>query len=346
MQKQIEITQPGNLLDNKGKLTKVGWSRQPLLHTNLEKANFYWFKPLQFLRVKRWDYYAIFSPERFFSATVADLGYAGNVFAYTVDFLNKTLHEVTLVLPLSKGIEIPNDSTSGSTTYQSDTVNMSFNVMDGNHRLLVDWPGFDGEKALKMDVTLKEKPDHESMVIVIPIGEKRFYYNRKTNCMPAEGVVHYGEETIHLSADKCLGSLDWGRGVWEYSSFWNWASASGFLKDGRSIGLNIGEGFGDTSNATEDCFVLDGNIHKLGKVPYNYSSGDYMKDWIFRDEEGRIDLTFTPFLDRPAETHLLVIDSVVHQMFGHYNGTLMTEDGEKVIVENLIGFAEEHKARW
>ena len=112
------------------------------------------------------------------------------------------------------------------------------------------------------------------MTIVIPIGQKRFYYNRKINCMPAAGYIQYGDWHEELAPDRCLGSLDWGRGVWEYRSFWNWASASGFLPDGRRIGLNLGCGFGDLSRATENCLILDGRIHKLGQVRFDYHSGE------------------------------------------------------------------------
>ena len=90
---QTEITTPGPLLDQQGNLTQVGWSRQPHLDCNLEQANFYagLKHPWQFLRLKRWDYYAFFTPRRFFSATIADLGYAGNLFVYTLDFETKEL---------------------------------------------------------------------------------------------------------------------------------------------------------------------------------------------------------------------------------------------------------------
>jgi hypothetical protein len=36
----------------------------------------------------------------------------------------------------------------------------------------------------------------------------------------------------------------------------------------------------------------------------------------------------------------------VHQMFGRYSGTIKSDVGEILSVENLIGFAEEHHARW
>ena len=66
---QTELTTVSPLLDEHGNLSQVGWSRQPLLDCNLEKAHFYALRPLQRFRIKRWDYYAVFTPRRFFSAT-------------------------------------------------------------------------------------------------------------------------------------------------------------------------------------------------------------------------------------------------------------------------------------
>jgi hypothetical protein len=186
------------------------------------------------------------------------------------------------------------------------------------------------------------------MNITIPIGRagKRFYYNRKINCMPATGTIRYGGVTETLDPATCLGSLDWGRGVWEYQSYWNWASASGFLPDGRTIGLNLGCGFGDLSKAGENAFILDHRIHKLDLVNFDYTSGDYMQPWKFTDTESRLNLVFTPFKERLAKTNLGIITSQVHQMFGRYNGTAITDEGEPVHIKDLIGFAEEHHARW
>jgi hypothetical protein len=184
------------------------------------------------------------------------------------------------------------------------------------------------------------------MNLTIPIGENRFYYNRKINCMPAEGLLRYGDVYEELKPVECVGSMDWGRGVWEYRSYWNWASASGFLPNGRTIGLNLGCGFGDTTAATEDAFILQGRIHKLSAVKFEYSSQDYMKPWRFTDQEGRLNLEFTPFKERVARTNLGVIFSEDHQVFGRYHGQAITGEGEVIQIEDLVGFAEEHHARW
>ena len=52
------------------------------------------------------------------------------------------------------------------------------------------------------------------------------------------------------------------------------------------------------------------------------------------------------FQDRVARTALVVIDSEVHQMFGRYAGSIRLDDGQEMVVRDLVGFAEEHHARW
>jgi hypothetical protein len=343
---QNELTQPGALLKPDGSLAQVGWARQPLLDCNLESARFYTLRSLQRLRIKRWDYYAVFSPQRFFSATIADLGYAGNLFVYTMDFATGELHEEGIVVPFANGLDLPRNSDSGDSRFTNQQLRLAFSLHPGRRHLSVSWPAFHGGRGIQAEIDLTCPPEYESMAIVIPIGEKRFYYNRKINCMPASGKVCYGDVVDHLDPATCSGSLDWGRGVWEYSSFWNWASTSGYLPDGRRVGFNLGCGFGDLSQAGENALILNNRIHKLSEVKFDYTSGDYMKPWKFTDRDSRLDLTFTPFKDRTAETNLGVIHSLVHQMFGRYNGTATSDQGEVIQVRDLIGFAEEHHAKW
>jgi hypothetical protein len=343
---QNELTRPGPLLDPDGRLAQVGWSRQPLLDCNLENARFYALRAFQRLRIKRWDYYAVFTPRHFFSATIADLGYAGNIFVYAMDLASSGLHEEGLVIPLGRGIRLPSNSTEGESHFENKQARLDFRAGPESRSVSVSWPAFHGGRGIRADLTLACPPGCESMNIVIPIGARRFYYNRKINCLPVHGTLQYGDAHEDLNPRTCIGSLDWGRGVWEYKSFWNWASASGFLPDGRTIGLNLGRGFGDLSAAGENALVLGNRIHKLEQVEFGYTSGDYMKPWKFTDERGRLNLTFTPFKDRLAQTNLGIIFSEVHQMFGRYAGTAVADDGEVVRISDLPGFAEEHHARW
>ena len=55
-------------------------------------------------------------------------------------------------------------------------------------------------------------PEHESMTIVIPIEEKRFYYNRKINCLPAEGSCTMGISRSTLAPRYLPGFAGLGAG--------------------------------------------------------------------------------------------------------------------------------------
>jgi hypothetical protein len=340
--RQQEIVDPSPLLDDHGALRQRGWARNPLLDSNLESAHFYRYgRRLQRFRIKRWDYYGATFPGGYFSATLADLGYAGQAFVYMVDFAANTYVEETITIPFARGITLPRNSDSGRSAWQGKRAVISFDVVGTTRTVTVDWANFGGE-PLRADMTFDASG--ESTVVVIPIGERRFYYNRKINCMPVGGTIRVGRRLTQLDPTVTSGTLDWGRGVWEYDSFWVWASTSGFTADGRRVGMNMGFGFGDSTAATENTLILDGRIHKLAGIEFAYDDTDFKRPWTMQSE--RVDLTFTPLLERTAKTNLLLIRSEVHQMFGHYSGTVVDDDGTEIVVENLTGWAEEHRARW
>ena len=183
---QIELTQPSPLLKPDGTLAQVGWSRQPILDCNLEAAHFYSLRFLQRLRIKRWDYYAVTSPTHFFSATLADLGYAGQAFIYLIDFTTGEYHEATLTLPFSRGINLPRNSTAGDSTFDNGKVRLAFRHKTEGRHLSVVWPNFAG-KDLMADLTLRLTSDHESMTIVIPMNSARPLLLQPQDQLPAGG---------------------------------------------------------------------------------------------------------------------------------------------------------------
>lgn len=344
---QRELKGEGPLLLADGALADVGWARQPLLDCNLEAVAFYpSFRFLQRFRVKRWDYYAVTTPTHFFAFTLAHLGYLGTAFTYVMDLESGHYHEESVIVPLGRGIELPRNSTAGESSFSSKRVQMRFSIESDQRRIVAHWPRFEG-KGLSADFRLALPPEHESLVIVIPIRGKRFYYNRKINCMSASGTIDYAGRRFELQPQTCLGNLDWGRGVWEYNSFWVWNSASGFdPASGRRIGLNLGFGFGDTTAATENALIVDGRIHKLGHVDFAYNPRDFKEPWRIASRDGRLALLFTPFFQRDAKTNLAIINSEMHQILGRYTGTVRTDGGETLCLDGLTGFVEEHHARW
>jgi hypothetical protein len=343
---QNEITAKDKLLDDRGFLKHKGYSKFPVLEYNPANIRVYPLSFLNRLRLKEWDYYGLTTRDFYFSSTVANIGYAGLAFVYFIDFHEKKMTEETILVPLGKGCRLPRSSESGDIHFDHAKAELLFERRDESRAISVSWPGFANGKGISARLEARQPLELESITVATPIGKNRFYYNQKINCMPVEGKIVFGDRQFDLSPENALATLDWGRGVWDYSSFWVWASASGFLPNGSTVGLNMGKGFGDLSRATENCFFIDGKMTKLEWVQIDYDSADFMKPWTFATKDGRLDLVFEPFFDRVAKTNLLIITSQVHQLFGKYSGTLVTDDGEQTHVQDLIGWAEEHQAKW
>ena len=144
--------------------------------------------------------------------------------------------------------------------------------------------------------------------------------------------------------------LDWGRGVWTYKNTWYWGSASGQV-DGVPFGWNIGYGFGDTRAASENVLFYNGKAHKLSQVVFHIpmkddGTEDYMKPWTFSSDDGRFEMDFVPVLDRKSKTTVAVIESDQHQVFGHFTGKAVLDDGTIIDVKDFFGFAEKVKNKW
>ena len=159
----------------------------------------------------------------------------------------------------------------------------------------------------------------------------------------------FGDLRHNFKAENTLGVLDWGRGVWTYSNTWYWSSLNAY-QNGHRIGFNLGYGFGDTSNASENMFFYDGEAYKLTDVVFNIPKDEngkheFMKPWTFTSSSGDINLTFEPIIDRHANTNALIIQSNQHQVFGYFSGTIKVNDQE-IKLDKLLGFAEMVKNRW
>ncbi|MCC6156674.1 MAG: DUF2804 domain-containing protein [Deltaproteobacteria bacterium] len=341
---QHEITAPGPLLGPDGRLREAGYARRALLDYNPDHLRVLPGRALTRLRLKEWDYYGVTTDDFFFSAAVSHAGYAGVIFAYLIDFREGVQYEDTLVTPLGAGCALPRTARAGDVVFSRGGVKMEFAREPNRRTLRVGWPSFAKGRGLAAEWSIDCADDDDSIVMATPIAPRHFYYNEKIPAMPARGYAVLGGR--RYASDAGLATLDWGRGAWPYRTYWNWASASGRLGDGRRFGLNLGEGFGDLSKATENCFFLDGRMTKLASVPFDYTSGDFMKPWRFRDDAGRFELTMTPIFDRVTITNLVILSSGVHQVFGRYEGFVVTDAGERVAIRDVIGWAEEHHARW
>ena len=342
---QHEITRAIPLLDGRGNLTEPGFAKRllPVYDRTKVKGGF--------ARLKEWDYYYVGNDRFGVALTIADNSYMG---LDSVSFLSftGTPWEITKspmsVFPMGK-TNLPPTSASGVTAHSGKQHSMTFTVEGGKRRLQAKMEDFKDGQPIEIDVTLTGEPE-ESMVICTPFEKKaHFYYNQKINCMRASGTVKLAGEVFTFDPADSFGVLDWGRGVWTYHNTWYWGSASG-LADGVDFGFNIGYGFGDTSAASENMLFYAGKAHKLSQVTFNIpmkdGEEDYLTPWMFTSDDGRFEMDFVPVINRASCTDVGLIKSDQNQVFGRFTGTAILDNGTKLQVRDLFGFAEKVENKW
>jgi len=333
---------PGELLDARGHLVERGWARREARTYSRAAIRAPWF------RIKEWDYYCVLAGDYGIAMVVADNGYMGLLGTTWFDFTAPQAIEESIVTALPRGrMKLPESADRGDTVQHHPKIDIAFRHEPGGRRLTLDCPGFGKGRGLKGELLLSQPP-MDRMVIATPFPDapRAFYYNQKINCMPAEGAIIVGGERFDFDPASAFGVLDWGRGVWTYDNVWYWGSASG-LAGGRPFGFNIGYGFGDTSAASENMVFVDGRAHKLDQVTFHIPEGTYDgAPWTFTSNDGRFEMTFEPIIDRNGSVDLKILRSIQHQVFGRFSGQVVLDDGSRLEVKDLLGFAEEVKNRW
>ena len=334
----------GPLLDNKGNLCEAGFSFRMVKEYDRNKIK------ARKTRIKEWDYYYIGNNNYGVALTIDDNYLYGLGSVSILDFNKKEYITKSSMKFLTKGkIGFPSDSSKGDITWQDKNYYLHF-VNENKKRVLdVKIKEYTEGEPFEAHFELEEIMD-DSMVIATPFNKnKHFYYNEKKNCMKAKGYYKYENQVIEFNDKDTRAILDWGRGVWTYKNTWYWSGLSG-ISNGKEVGFNLGYGFGDTSNASENMLFYDKKAYKLNDVEFIIPKDKkgkylYLEPWKIKSSDGSIDLDFKPILDRNDDTNLLILKSLQHQVFGVFNGTIKV-DGVEAKIENVISFAERVTNYW
>lgn len=342
--KQTEYTSPTPLLGEGGTLLSPGWARNNVFQYDRDKVK----HPL---RRKEWDFYQISDGRYMAQISFANISLGGYASAVLVDLREgKTLSSV--MAPFAGGKDkyvlpprgdAPNDVcfTVGKAHFETHTTEFSRTVRFQMGEVRCEF---------QMDIA----PGLENITTVLPFKgfPDRYFMTTKQNCLPTEGSYQIGKETYVFSRESAFCVLDWGRVCTPYSLVWYWGNGSTWLTDGAGekhlFGFEITWGIGDESNATETCLFYDGKAHKIGAVDVaDFPKPDkYMEPWRFVSEDGRFDLTMTPFYDHHSDLNLLAARMHSHQVHGLWNGSVTLDDGKVLEVRDMYAFCEYVENRW
>ncbi|HTO01004.1 MAG TPA: DUF2804 domain-containing protein [Microthrixaceae bacterium] len=361
-----EITSPVDLCTPNGDALNPearGWSRRPLHRANFQGG---WG------RTKRWDYWAVLAGDMVFGLVYADVDYLGLASVWWGDLATQRSGGTDVAIPLSKGISLP--EISGTAPLSFKNKKLSLNIVDepgsadgpgpdgnagpdenydGNShgpttRITAEWTESGGVPAT-FDFTIRRPAGHESLNVVIPWSDTRFNFTTKDQGLPTTGFFTLGDVSTQIGGpgSPAWGVLDVGRGRWPYSTIWNWGGGAGVATTGEMVGIQFGAKWTEGTGFTENGITVDGRLHKIGReLSWDYSWDDPMEPWHVSDSQGALDLTLTPRFDKYGKTNALALRTEVHQVFGTWSGTVVSDDGRKIQIEDAQGFAEESRNRW
>jgi len=336
-----ELTEPVDLcLPDGGPLNPAarGWSRHPLHRANLDGGD-----PG---RNKRWDYWAVLGGDVVVSCVYADIDVLGLADVWWAEPATGRSGGAGILAGPGM-LRLP--QRCGTADLEVDHDGLALRIAAENAegtRLSASWTEADGRPG-SFDIRVARPEGLESVNVVVPWSDDTFNFTSKQVARPAVGHLRVGDDEFAIGAGSdAWGVLDVGRGRWPSSLTWNWGAGSG-RADGTVVGLQFGARWTEGTGATENGFLLDGRLTKLGReLTWSYEWEDPTAPWSIEDPGGQLSVVLTPVHDKYTRTGGDDLGSEVHQVFGTYAGRVTDDDGRTVEFRGIPGFAEEARQRW
>lgn len=285
------------------------------------------------------------------SSVYSDVDHLGLADVYWADLVTGDSGGHGIVARGAEGIDLPEMPGTAPLRVRRDGLDLAITDDDVSTHLRAAWTERDGRPG-RLDVTVALPPGHESLNVVIPWSDELFNYTSKHQARPAQGELVVGDRRWVIGdggsepAGDAWGVLDVGRGRWPSEITWNWGGGAGRSGD-RVIGLQVGGTWTAGTGFTENGVIVDGRLTKLGaELTWDYDWNHPLRPWRVEDPDGRLHLILTPRFDKHTKTQGRTRGSEVHQVFGTWSGSLVTDDGRTIEFADLQGFAEEARQRW
>lgn len=296
-------------------------------------------------RLKEWEFYQFIKDNYVMQLTI---GHASLFDSFSFNFFDTDTGNKwefgKLKLHFKGQFVYPNPELSHNLCYKTSNYEISF-VNDNGNRTLHFACKSRKYGNVRADFNITNTVDNDKMVILTPFdgNEHQFYLNYKENYHNVTAQVVIGNQTYTF--DKLVGLVDSGRGYWPFKQDWVWSSLTTKI-DGKNFGWNLGWGFGNLTNATENMLFVNNKGVQLGQlnvqIDYENQPTSLVK---ITDKNGILDVTLTPYYDNYTTTDFVYIHNSCHQVFYKANGTA-TVEGTTYKIDNVRCFLEHAHNQW
>ena len=283
------------------------------------------------------------SEQLVFGCAMADIKYVGTAFVYCYEPATRRFAEHSFQQPLARGMRFDQFPETGTSVFDAagNRIEMTARTQPRQRRLVAEL-----RSGVAIDAVFSEEdPPLQPMFICTPAGATGWVYARKTAGHALSGTLRWEGRTFDLAAIGARGHHDWSAGYMRRHTFWNWGCLAGRTADGRVAGMNVSCGVNETS-FTENCFWIDGRLHKVDTVFFEYDRRDLMRPWRLSSFDGRLQLAFRPEGRHSESINAWIVASNFNQLVGRYDGWMETAAGERIAISNMLGYAETFAKLW
>ena len=292
---------------------------------------------------------------------VATIKLATTAFAYIYHEETKQFEIVEALLPLTINTQFSGDHQNGEMAFEHDklTVKMHFSPEFVSIRL--------NSEVFTVNADLQRA--QQPLAVCSPSGRRGWTFTQKEPFVSTSGELvlhrlskHYANTSnaegnhnnpTRLEFDSLThANLDWTLGFMRHETNWFWSCINTRLEDGRQFMLNLSMGVNETGVSENACW-LDGKIHHLPSVMFRRDNADseHKTAWSISHQNlgwSRIDieLSFTPIKVYKKTDNYALLASIFEQWIGYYSGHIKLAGGEVIVLDQVMGLAEDHFAKW
>ena len=324
---------------------RYGLFDQPVSEVNYRDADLRTAMNKPAGRLRRWagfnrfQYFGVIGDDLIAGCALADTRWVGLVFVYVFQPSSGKLQRQTFHLPLAAGLQLTCSPIAGESVFKRGKNQIAMRYASGVKSLSVKLAA-----GISMQLSFSDEAC-QPLSLCSKTGRSGWVYAQKAAGVAASGVIDCEFGRFDLTAQHAYAHHDFSAGYMRRETWWNWACFSGQLADGRAVGLNVSCGVNETSYS-ENCYWLNGKHYPLGLADFEFQRGNPDSPWRVFTPDGRLELNFTPLGAHREKLNAVVLASDFSQFFGRFNGTIVTDDGERLEINGQLGFVEDQFARW
>lgn len=353
----VELTKPGKLLNSTYQLEEHGFSRTYLKELNTENiySPIFGLQAFNKLRFKKFEYYSFKFDDKIVQMAAANLYVGANIFMIVYDTETKELlYENKDLLPFLDTAQFPDLADdvfvcAGNYSSTKDGFTLKVQKQKVNGHICRTILEFEVANKVEGKVVFNRDMNHEEMYNISPMTEdnRYWYYNLKSYNIACEG--SFNKKRI----EGCVGSSDYGRGLFPYKTNWIWGSAMGMTGE-HALGLELGGGIPvEHSKAVEDKFKIDDKVQLLNPLVITYDKLNFMNGFTMKthekfssDPNNAADIVFRASYVHKKKDNLIILTSNMDYIYGTYSGWVTDERGHKYEFADVTGIVEIAKFRW